>query len=58
MLGGKSCITDEMMRNAFAGNEAVWVTKYGGTEKWLVDSLETVLAEVEDEQENKQSDWR
>ncbi|TWT04175.1 penicillin acylase family protein [Planococcus sp. CPCC 101016] len=57
MLAGKNHITDEMMRAAFAGNEGVWVTEYGGTAKWLVDSLESVMTEIENEQGNEQADW-
>lgn len=57
MLDGKNHITDEMMRNAFAGSEGVWVTEYGGVEKWLVDSLETAIADIEEEQGKDLSDW-
>ncbi len=57
MLAGKNHITDEMMRNAFAGEEGVWVTEYGGAEKWLVDSLAAAVAEIDDEQGNDLADW-
>lgn len=57
MLAGKNHITDKMMRDAFAGEEGVWVTEYGGAEKWLVDSLEAAVAEIDDEQGNDLADW-
>ncbi|MGI2328847.1 penicillin acylase family protein [Planococcus sp. YIM B11945] len=57
MLPGKNHITDEMMRDAFAGNEGAWVTEYGGTGKWLADSLEATVSELEDEFGDKFNDW-
>ncbi|ANU26467.1 penicillin acylase family protein [Planococcus versutus] len=58
MLDGKNHITDEMMRDAFKGTEGIWVREYGGIEKWLVDSLETAVAEIEEEQGNDPADWK
>ncbi len=57
MLDGKNHITDEMMRDAFKGTEGIWVSEYGGIDKWLVDSLETAVAEIEEEQGNDPADW-
>ena len=57
LMPGKNHITDQMMRDAFAGDEGVWVTEYGGAGKWLADSLEISIGEIEEEFGDKFNDW-
>src|SRR5690606_8557211 len=57
MMPGKGHITDQMMRDAFSGNEGAWVSEYGGAGKWLTDALDTTIAEIEEEFGDKFQDW-
>ncbi|TWT24926.1 penicillin acylase family protein [Planomicrobium sp. CPCC 101110] len=57
MLPGKNHITDQMMRDAFAGREGAWVSEYGGVEKWLADSFAESIAETEEAFGNNYEDW-
>ena len=58
LLAGKNHITDQMMRDAFSGNEGAWVSEYGGAGKWLEDSLETALGEIKEEFGKDSGDWQ
>src|SRR5690606_19007381 len=58
LMPGKNHITDAMMRDAFAGNAGVWVSEYGGVEKWLTDALDTSLAEIEEDFGGNAEDWK
>ncbi|MDN7243338.1 penicillin acylase family protein [Planococcus sp. N028] len=58
MLPGKNHITDQMMRDSFAGNEGVWVSEYGGIGKWLTDALAESLAQSEKEFGSDYKDWK
>lgn len=58
LLPGKNHITDEMMRDAFEGDEGVWVEEYGGTGKWLADALETSINGIEEEFGEDPADWK
>lgn len=58
LMPGKNHITDAMMRDSFAGNDGVWVSEYGGVEKWLTDALETSLAEIEGDFGKDPADWQ
>lgn len=57
LMPGKGNITDQMMCDAFSGNEGVWVSEYGGAGKWLTDALDTSIAEIEEEFGDKFQDW-
>lgn len=57
MLSGKNHITDELLRRAFRGDEGAWVSEYGGTSKWLADSLDSALADIQEEQGSDPDDW-
>lgn len=58
MLPGKNHITDELLRRAFRGDEGAWVKEYGDTGKWLADSLETALSEIEETGGGDPAEWR
>lgn len=57
MLSGKNHITDALLRRAFEGDEGAWVREYGGTGKWLADSLDMALADIESEQGDNPEAW-
>ncbi|MBT2584012.1 penicillin acylase family protein [Planococcus sp. ISL-109] len=57
MLSGKNHITDELLRRSFRGDEGAWVSEYGGTGKWLADSLGLALADIEETQGDDPADW-
>lgn len=58
MLPGKNHITDEMMRDAFAGEAGVWVEEYGGVEKWLTDALNEARGDIEEAFGDDPADWQ
>lgn len=57
MLPGKNHMTDAMLRQAAEGEEGAWVSEYGGTAKWLSDSLDTALAEITADQGGDPAGW-
>ncbi|PPA69512.1 penicillin acylase family protein [Jeotgalibacillus proteolyticus] len=58
MFSGKNHVTDQMMRDAFGGDEGVWVSEYGGVEKWLTDSFSNVQQAVTKEFGDDLSKWQ
>ena len=42
LLPGKGTITDQMLRDAYAGEPGAWVEEYGGVDKWVFDSFVTI----------------
>ncbi|WP_255472958.1 penicillin acylase family protein [Planomicrobium sp. CPCC 101079] len=58
MLPGKNHITDQMMRDAFAGRGGAWVSEYGGVGKWLTDAFAESIAQIEEEFGNDYEDWK
>lgn len=57
LLSGKGNITDDMMRDGFMGHEGVWVSEYGGTDKWIMDSFELAVISIEEEFGEDANDW-
>jgi penicillin amidase len=58
LLAGKGNITDDMMRDGFTGKEGAWVSEYGGTDKWIMDSFEGAVAFIEKEFGEDANDWK
>jgi len=58
LFSGKNHVTDQMMRDAFNGEEGVWVTEYGGVEKWLTDALDRVNTRIENDFGSDSADWK
>lgn len=58
LMPGKGQIIDQMMRDAYSGNPGVWVTQYGGVDKWIYDSFETSIAEIEEQFGNDAEKWK
>ncbi|WP_088006125.1 penicillin acylase family protein [Indiicoccus explosivorum] len=57
LMPGKNHITDQLMREAFAGEPGAWVEEYGGVEKWLSDSLTAAEAVISEEFGEDAGDW-
>lgn len=58
LLPGKGTITDQMMRDAYAGEPGAWVEKYGGVDKWVFDSFVTSVEDIEGLFGNKVASWK
>ncbi len=58
LLPAKGAITDNMLRDAYAGNPGAWVKEYGGVDKWVFDSFVTSVEEIEGLFGNKIEDWQ
>lgn len=58
MFPGKGQITDQMMRDSYAGNPGAWVSAYGGVDKWVFDSFEQALDAIKNQFGNKSANWR
>ncbi|AQQ52096.1 penicillin acylase family protein [Planococcus lenghuensis] len=57
LMPGKNHITDQLMREAFAGNPGEWVTEFGGVEQWLAVSLAQAETEIAEELGEDAGDW-
>ena len=58
LLPGKGTITDQMMRDAYAGESGAWVEGYGGVDKWVYDSFVKSVEDIEGLYGNKMADWK
>ncbi|SIT89347.1 penicillin acylase family protein [Edaphobacillus lindanitolerans] len=58
LMPGKNHITDEMMRQAYAGKPGEWVTEYGGVDKWVSDSFERTMKGLSDEFGESTDKWK
>ena len=43
LIAGKGQITDQLLREGYAGNPEVWVMEYGGVDQWVFDSFVQVI---------------
>ncbi|MFP3917295.1 penicillin acylase family protein [Lysinibacillus telephonicus] len=57
MMPGKFQITDQLLRDAYAGNEGVWVSEAGGVDELVYHSFETTIAEITKKYGAKVSKW-
>ncbi|TDL33160.1 penicillin acylase family protein [Jeotgalibacillus sp. S-D1] len=58
LFGGQNHITDQILRASFKGEEGAWVREYGGTGKWLTDSLARVHKRLEEDFGEKSEEWQ
>lgn len=58
LMSGKNHITDEMMRQAYAGEPGAWVTEYGGVDQWVTDAFEKAVADISDEYGKDADGWK
>ncbi|MCZ2260384.1 penicillin acylase family protein [Sporosarcina sp. G11-34] len=58
MFPGKGQITDQMMRDGYAGNPGAWLDEYGGVNKWVFDSFEQSVSDIKDQFGSKSANWK
>lgn len=58
LLPGKGQITDQMLRDGYAGNDSVWLDEYGGVDQWVFDSFEQSFASSEEAFGKKFANWK
>ncbi len=58
MLAGKGNITDQMMRDGYAGQDGAWVTEQGGIDKWVYQSFVDSVASTEETFGENVGDWK
>ena len=47
LMPGKSQITDQMLRDAYAGNQGVWITEEGGLDQFVYTAFEDAVTKIE-----------
>jgi penicillin G amidase len=58
MLPGKGHISDQMLRDGYAGKPGVWVNTYGGIDNWVYDSFEHSIADINELFGSDASKWK
>ncbi|MFX3674939.1 MAG: penicillin acylase family protein [Paenisporosarcina sp.] len=58
MLAGKGNITDQMMRDGYAGEEGAWVKEQNGIDEWVYRSFVNSVQSIEEEFGDNASDWK
>ena len=58
MLAGKGNITDQMMRDGYAGEEGAWVKEQGGIDEWIYRSFINSVKSLEETFGDDASDWK
>lgn len=58
MMPGKYNITDEIMRQAFAGKQGAWVTKAGGIDQLMYNSFKKTIKDIEDKYGKNAEKWQ
>ena len=47
LMSGKSLITDQLLRDAYAGNAGVWITEEGGLDSFVYTTFEKAIEKIE-----------
>lgn len=58
MMPGKSQITDQMLRDAYTGNEGVWVKEEGGLDSFVYTAFEDAVTKVQNKFGAAVSNWK
>lgn len=58
LMPAKSQITDQMLRDAFAGNEGVWIQGEGGLNQFVYTAFEDAVIKIEDRLGTSVSKWQ
>ena len=58
MMPGKSQITDQMLRDAYAGNEGVWIKEEGGLDPFVYTAFEDAVTKVQGKFGTAVSKWK
>lgn len=57
-MPGKPQLTDQFLRNAYAGNPSTWVEEYGGVDQWVYDAFEKTMASLKEDYGDKSEKWQ
>ena len=57
-MPGKAQITDQMLRDAYAGNEGVWITEEGGLDVLVYKAFEDAVSIIEGKFGTSVSKWK
>ncbi|WP_445326886.1 penicillin acylase family protein [Solibacillus sp. FSL W7-1464] len=58
LMPGKSQITDQMLRDAYAGNPGVWITEEGGLDKFVYTAFKNAVTKIKGEFGTPVSKWK
>lgn len=58
LMPAKSQITDQMLRDAYAGNEGVWIQDEGGLDKFVYTAFEDAVSKIERKFGTAISKWK
>ncbi|MER1989442.1 MAG: penicillin acylase family protein, partial [Solibacillus isronensis] len=58
LMPGKSQITDQMLRDAYAGNPGVWITEEGGLDKFVYTAFEDAVTKIKGKFGTSVSKWK
>lgn len=57
-MPGKPQLTDQFLRNAYAGDPSTWVEEYGGVDQWVYDAFEKTMASLKEDYGDKSEKWQ
>ncbi len=57
-MPGKPQLTDQFLRNAYAGDPSTWVQEYGGVDQWVYDAFEKTIASLKEDYGDKTEKWQ
>lgn len=57
-MPGKPQLTDQFLRNAYAGDPSTWVEEYGGVDQWVYDAFEKTMASLKEDYGDKSENWQ
>lgn len=57
-MPGKPQLTDQFLRNAYAGDPSIWVEEYGGVDQWVYDAFEKTMASLKEDYGDKSEKWQ
>ncbi|AWE08943.1 penicillin acylase family protein [Lysinibacillus sp. 2017] len=58
LMAGKSLITDQLLRDAYAGKPGVWITNAGGLDQLVYTAFEKSIDKIEDSFGENVSKWQ
>lgn len=58
LMPGKSQIMDQMLRDAYAGNEGVWITEEGGLDAFVYKAFEDAVSTIKSKYGASASKWQ
>ena len=58
LMPGRSQITDQMLRDAYAGNPGVWIAEEGGLDLFVFTAFEKAVGKIEDNVGSNVSKWK